>query len=91
MFGGACYKALSPSALLLEPYNRLVITLSLLHLARYDLMEGDKLSNKAAPRIDATRLFKDSEARRAKLHKSAKTLTLEEAFVALEAQRGPSI
>lgn len=55
-------------------------------IARYDLMEGDKLSDKAAPRIDATRLFKDAEARRAKLHKSAKTLTLEEAFVALEAQ-----
>lgn len=51
----------------------------------YDLMEGDKLSNKAAPRIDTARLFKDAEARRAKLHKAARELSLEEAFHVLEA------
>ncbi|CAJ1330715.1 unnamed protein product [Effrenium voratum] len=51
----------------------------------YDLMEGDKLSDKAAPRIDASRLFKDAEARRARLHKASPKFSLEEAFRVLEA------
>eukprot|EP00913_Durusdinium_trenchii_P031920 g29896.t1 len=51
----------------------------------YSLMEGDKLSNQAAPRIDTGKLFRDVEARRARLHRSGPQLSLEEAFQVLEA------
>ncbi|CAK9054218.1 Poly [ADP-ribose] polymerase tankyrase-2 (ADP-ribosyltransferase diphtheria toxin-like 6) (ARTD6) (Protein poly-ADP-ribosyltransferase tankyrase-2) (TNKS-2) (TRF1-interacting ankyrin-related ADP-ribose polymerase 2) (Tankyrase II) (Tankyrase-2) (TANK2) [Durusdinium trenchii] len=51
----------------------------------YSLMEGDKLSNQAAPRIDTGKLFRDAEARRARLHRSGPQLSLEEAFQVLEA------
>eukprot|EP00933_Yihiella_yeosuensis_P014622 TRINITY_DN13034_c1_g1_i2.p1 TRINITY_DN13034_c1_g1~~TRINITY_DN13034_c1_g1_i2.p1 ORF type:complete len:151 (+),score=35.05 TRINITY_DN13034_c1_g1_i2:115-567(+) len=50
----------------------------------YDLMQGDSLSNKPAPRFDTQKLFKDAEARRAKLHKAHRQVSLEEAFATLE-------
>ncbi|CAE7656742.1 Ankrd28 [Symbiodinium microadriaticum] len=50
-------------------------------------MEGDKLSDKAAPRIDTSKLFKDAEARRARLHRAAPQVSLEDAFATLEAPR----
>ncbi|CAE7034503.1 Tnks, partial [Symbiodinium sp. CCMP2456] len=53
----------------------------------YGLMEGDKLSDKAAPRIDTSKLFKDAEARRARLHRAAPQVSLEDAFATLEAPR----
>merc|ERR1740133_878884 len=50
----------------------------------YDLMQGDRLSNKPVPRFDTQKLFKDAEARRAKLHRSAKQVPLPDAFAVLE-------
>mmetsp|Transcript_30167 Transcript_30167/g.82923 ORF Transcript_30167/g.82923 Transcript_30167/m.82923 type:complete len:370 (+) Transcript_30167:73-1182(+) len=50
----------------------------------YDLMEGNKLSNKPVPRFNTQKLFKDAEARRARLHKAAREVALEDAFAALE-------
>eukprot|EP00747_Dinoflagellata_sp_TGD_P021474 gnl/TRDRNA2_/TRDRNA2_128511_c0_seq1.p1 gnl/TRDRNA2_/TRDRNA2_128511_c0~~gnl/TRDRNA2_/TRDRNA2_128511_c0_seq1.p1 ORF type:complete len:380 (+),score=77.53 gnl/TRDRNA2_/TRDRNA2_128511_c0_seq1:145-1284(+) len=50
----------------------------------YDVIQGDKLSDKPAPRFDTQKLFKDAEARRARLHRAAKTVALEDAFAALE-------
>lgn len=51
----------------------------------YDLMQGDKLSDKPAPRFNTQRLFKDAEARRARLHRACKLVPLEDAFALLEA------
>jgi len=50
----------------------------------YDLMQGDRVSNKPAPRFDTQKLFKDAEARRAKLHRAAKEVPLQDAFAFLE-------
>jgi len=50
----------------------------------YDLMQGDRLSDKPAPRFDTKKLFKDAEERRAKLHRAVKELPLEAAFAELE-------
>lgn len=50
----------------------------------YDVMQGDRLSEKPAPRFDTQRLFKDAEARRAKLHRAAKEISLEDALAVLE-------
>jgi len=50
----------------------------------YDLMQGDRLSNKPAPRFDTNKLFKDAETRRAKLHRAAKEVPLQDAFATLE-------
>lgn len=50
----------------------------------YDVMQGDRLANKPAPRFDTQRLFKDAEERRARLHKAAREVALEDAFAALE-------
>lgn len=50
----------------------------------YDVMQGNQISNRPAPRFDTTKLFKDAEARRAKLHRSVRELPLEDAFAALE-------
>lgn len=50
----------------------------------YDLMQGDCVSNKPAPRFDTQKLFKDAEARRAKLHKAARNVPLQDAFAILE-------
>jgi len=50
----------------------------------YDLMQGDQLSDKPAPRFDTKKLFKDAEERRAKLHRAVKQLPLEAAFAELE-------
>lgn len=50
----------------------------------YDLMQGDRLSDKPAPRFDRARLFKDAQERRARLHKSAREVPLEDAFAVLE-------
>lgn len=50
----------------------------------YDLMQGDRLSNKPAPRFDTQKLFKDAEERRARLHIAARAVALEDAFAALE-------
>lgn len=50
----------------------------------YDLMQGDRLSNQPAPRFDTKKLFKDAESRRAKLHRAAREIPLQDAFVALE-------
>merc|ERR1712039_756179 len=61
-------------------YARDLETAELLH----DLMQGDRLSNKAAPRFDTKKLFKDAEARRAKLHRAAKVVPLPDAFETLE-------
>lgn len=47
----------------------------------YDVMQGDRLSNKPAP---GTKPFKNAEARRARLHKAAKDVALEDAFATLE-------
>lgn len=50
----------------------------------YDVMQGDRLAEGPAPRFDTKRLFKDAEARRARLHKAARELPLEAAFAELE-------
>merc|ERR1712217_475839 len=50
----------------------------------YDLMQGDRLSNKPAPRFDTQKLFKDADARRARLHRAARSVGLEDAFAAIE-------
>lgn len=50
----------------------------------YDLMQGDRLSEKPAPRFDTKKLFKDADQRRARLHRAAREVTLEDAFGALE-------
>eukprot|EP00931_Biecheleriopsis_adriatica_P079934 TRINITY_DN53290_c0_g1_i1.p1 TRINITY_DN53290_c0_g1~~TRINITY_DN53290_c0_g1_i1.p1 ORF type:complete len:356 (-),score=91.32 TRINITY_DN53290_c0_g1_i1:26-1069(-) len=50
----------------------------------YDLMQGDRLSDKPAPRFDTQKLFKDADARRARLHKACREVSLEDAFAALE-------
>lgn len=50
----------------------------------YDVMQGDRLSNRPAPRFDTQKLFKDAEERRARLHKSAREIALEDAFAALQ-------
>merc|ERR1711920_281649 len=50
----------------------------------YDLMQGDKLSDKPAPRFDTQKLFKDADERRAKLHRAAREVPLEDAFAVLE-------
>merc|ERR1712048_41764 len=47
-------------------------------------MQGDRLSNKPAPRFDTKKLFKDAEARRAKLHRACKEVPLPDAFATLE-------
>lgn len=51
----------------------------------YDIMQGNKLSDKPAPRLNTQRLFRDSEERRARLHRATRELPLEDAFAALEA------
>jgi len=50
----------------------------------YDLMQGDVLSNKAAPRFNTEKLFKDSDERRARLHRASREVILEDAFAVLE-------
>eukprot|EP00446_Apocalathium_sp_SHHI-4_P062273 CAMPEP_0177420816 /NCGR_PEP_ID=MMETSP0368-20130122/70457_1 /TAXON_ID=447022 ORGANISM="Scrippsiella hangoei-like, Strain SHHI-4" /NCGR_SAMPLE_ID=MMETSP0368 /ASSEMBLY_ACC=CAM_ASM_000363 /LENGTH=349 /DNA_ID=CAMNT_0018890633 /DNA_START=16 /DNA_END=1061 /DNA_ORIENTATION=+ len=50
----------------------------------YDVMQGDRLSNSPAPRFDTQKLFKDADARRARLHRAAREVALEDAFAALE-------
>jgi len=50
----------------------------------YDVMQGDRLSDKPAPRFDTQRIFKDAAERRAKLHRAAREVTLEDAFSTLE-------
>jgi len=50
----------------------------------YDVMQGDRVSDKAAPRFDTQKLFKDAEARRAKLHRAAKEVPLQDAFAILD-------
>merc|ERR1719382_207089 len=50
----------------------------------YDIMQGDRLSDKPAPRFDTQRLFRDAETRRARLHRAAREVALEDAFAALE-------
>merc|ERR1719401_720406 len=50
----------------------------------YDVMQGDRLSDRPAPRFDTQKLFKDAEARRARLHRAAREVALEDAFAALE-------
>mmetsp|Transcript_27078 Transcript_27078/g.85685 ORF Transcript_27078/g.85685 Transcript_27078/m.85685 type:complete len:359 (-) Transcript_27078:113-1189(-) len=49
----------------------------------YGLMQGDRLSDRPAPRFDAARLLRDAEQRRARLHRSARVVALEDAFTAL--------
>jgi len=53
----------------------------------YDLMQGDRLSHTAAPRFDTQKLFKDADARRARLHKASRQVGLEDAFAALDLPR----
>merc|ERR550532_586971 len=50
----------------------------------YDVMQGDRLSDKPAPRFDTQKLFKDAEERRAKLHRACREVPLEDAFAVLE-------
>lgn len=51
----------------------------------YDLMQGNQLDNKAAPRFDTQKLFKDADERRKRLHVAAKSVSLEVAFITLDA------
>mmetsp|Transcript_31275 Transcript_31275/g.72943 ORF Transcript_31275/g.72943 Transcript_31275/m.72943 type:complete len:345 (+) Transcript_31275:18-1052(+) len=50
----------------------------------YDVMQGDRLHSQPAPRFDAQRLFKSAEERRARLHRAAREVSLEDAFATLE-------
>merc|ERR1719401_2441857 len=50
----------------------------------YDIMQGDRLSDKPAPRFNTQKLFKDAEARRARLHRASREVALEDAFATLE-------
>merc|ERR1719162_688288 len=50
----------------------------------YDVMQGDRLSDRPAPRFDTQKLFKDAEARRACLHRANREVPLEDAFAVLE-------
>eukprot|EP00927_Polykrikos_kofoidii_P069026 TRINITY_DN64427_c0_g1_i1.p1 TRINITY_DN64427_c0_g1~~TRINITY_DN64427_c0_g1_i1.p1 ORF type:complete len:394 (-),score=79.82 TRINITY_DN64427_c0_g1_i1:23-1063(-) len=49
-----------------------------------DVMEGNKISNQAAPRFDTKKIFKDAEERRANLHRAASDVKLEDAFIELD-------
>lgn len=50
----------------------------------YDVMQGDRLSSTPAPRFDTNRMFKDAESRRARLHRAAREVPLEDAFAVLQ-------
>ncbi|CAK0796299.1 unnamed protein product [Prorocentrum cordatum] len=47
-------------------------------------MQGDRISDRPAPRFDTQRLFKDAEERRAKLHRASRDYPLADALAALE-------
>lgn len=50
----------------------------------YDVMQGDRIAERPAHRPDAAQLFRDAKERRARLHRSAREVALEDAFAVLE-------